>query len=101
MRSRRALWASAPAVVPASLANSQGTPARNTPRRLTVWVPERWQRRRRDKRASTQDRTAVLVVSHHPDTSARVGVSPNPPKLPRHLFEARQDSEDPSFGVYD
>jgi hypothetical protein len=40
-------------------------------------------------------------MSHHSDTSARLGVSPNPPKLPTHLVEALHDSEDPSFGVYD
>jgi hypothetical protein len=40
-------------------------------------------------------------MSHHPDTSPCVGVSPNPPKLPRHLSEALQDGENPSFGVYD
>jgi hypothetical protein len=62
---------------------------------------ERWQRRRRDEGLSTHDLTVVHVVSHHPDTSACVGLSPNPPKLLRHLFEALQDGEDPAFGVHD
>jgi hypothetical protein len=70
-------------------------------RLLTGRVRERWQWRSSDEGFDTRDLTVVHVMSHQPDTSDRVGVSLNPPKLPRHLFQALQDSEDPSFGVYD
>jgi hypothetical protein len=40
-------------------------------------------------------------MSHHPEMSACVGVSPDALQLPRHLVETLQDSENPSFGVYD
>jgi hypothetical protein len=68
-----------------------------TPRLLTAPVPERRQRRRRDERANTHDCAAVLVTGHHPDASACVGVSLNPPRLPRHL--SGEGSRDPAQGA--
>jgi hypothetical protein len=100
MRSRARMRV-ALAPIPASLAESQGAPGHRTLGRLAAWFPARWQRRRRDKGFNTHDLTVVHVMSHHSNTSASVAVSPNPPKPPRHLFEALQDGEDPSFRVYD
>jgi hypothetical protein len=88
-------------MIPATLAESQGTPGRRTLGRRRARIVERWQRRRCYEGLSTHDLTVVHLVSHHPDTSACVGLSPEPPKLPRHVFEALQDGEDPAFGVHD
>jgi hypothetical protein len=87
--------------MPATLAESQGTPRHRTLGRPMASGPERWQRRRRDEGFNTHDLTVVHLTSYHPDTSAGVGVSPDPPKLPRDLLETLQDSDDRSFGGYD
>lgn len=76
-------------------------PGPGTLGRAMAWTSNRWERRRRDKRTDTHDRTVVLVMSYYAEGSARAGLSPGPPKLPRHLFEALQDGDDLSLTVYD
>ena len=43
--------------------------------------------------------TVVLVMSHHPDTSLRLRLSPDTRQLPCRLIETLRDGEDLSFRV--